>query len=64
MRKAAFCLLAAALMSGCGAAPVRRYFEIRTIGGAEPPCPGSNAGSASSRRLSTPPTTIPASSTG
>jgi ABC-type uncharacterized transport system auxiliary subunit len=31
MRKVAFCLLAAALMSGCGAAPVKRYFEIRTI---------------------------------
>jgi ABC-type uncharacterized transport system auxiliary subunit len=39
MRKAAFCLLAAALMSGCGAAPVKRYFEIRTIGTAEPPLP-------------------------
>jgi ABC-type uncharacterized transport system auxiliary subunit len=39
MRKAAFALLAALLMSACGAAPVKRYFEIRTIAADEPALP-------------------------
>jgi ABC-type uncharacterized transport system auxiliary subunit len=39
MRKAAICILMAALMSGCGAAPVKRYFEIRAFAADEPALP-------------------------
>jgi len=39
MRKAALCLLAAVFMSGCGAAPVKRYFQIRMTAANEPALP-------------------------
>ena len=39
MKKAALCILAATLMSGCGSTHVKRYFEIRSIVAAEPALP-------------------------
>jgi len=39
MRKAAFCILAAALMIGCGSTHAKRYFEIRSVASGEPALP-------------------------
>jgi len=39
MRKTAICILLAALMSGCGPAPVKRYFQIRSLAPEAPPLP-------------------------
>jgi len=39
MRKAAFCILTAVLMIGCGSTHARRYFEIRSVAPGEPALP-------------------------
>jgi cholesterol transport system auxiliary component len=39
MRKAAFCILIAALMIGCGSTHAKRYFEIRSVAPADPALP-------------------------
>lgn len=39
MRKAAFCILIAALMIGCGSTHAKRYFEIRSVASGEPALP-------------------------
>lgn len=39
MKKAMFCILAAALMTGCGSTHAKRYFEIRSVAPGEPALP-------------------------
>ena len=39
MRKAAFCILTAALMAACGSTHAKRYFEIRSVAPADPALP-------------------------
>lgn len=39
MRRTAICVLALALMSGCGSTHARRYFQIRSVAPAEPALP-------------------------
>lgn len=39
MRKAAICILTAALMTACGSTHAKRYFEIRSVASGEPALP-------------------------